>query len=329
MRIVYYSNMKFQHPNFNNPPLSVMNNVPCFIETSDYTNSFGLQWSNFSKTQLDSNTKTKISKNRLLRMFGPLYRDLSGKTVLEVGCGSGRFTELLLEKEVWLTAFDPSVAVFENFKNNGSNPKLRLIRSTIETLPFLEESFDLVFCPGVIQHTPNPKHSIRNLYNQVKPGGWLVLDQYRYNLSSLLKTTGVIRKLIKPLSAESKLKLTDSFVKFWLPIHKVASRNRFLEIILFRFSPITAHYSGYPELSDKDQIEWARLSTHDNLTDFYKHRTFVYKFKAEILKLGAVNITINILPYTIELRCQKPIAKNFPKKNNNLKISKFKNIASG
>jgi 2-polyprenyl-3-methyl-5-hydroxy-6-metoxy-1,4-benzoquinol methylase len=321
--------MKFQHPNFDKPPLSFKNNVPCFIETSNYTNSFGLQWSNFSKTQLDSNTNTKISKNRMLRMFGSLYKDLPGKTVLEVGCGSGRFTELLLERDVWLTAFDPSVAVFENFKNNGSNPKLRLIRSTIETLPFLEESYDLVFCPGVIQHTPNPKNSIKLLYNQIKPGGWLVLDQYRYNLSSLLKTTGLIRKLIKPFNAETKFKLTNSFVSFWLPIHKVASRNRFLEMILFRFSPITAHYSGYPELSDKDQIEWARLSTHDNLTDFYKHRTFVYKFKKEILKLGAVNVSLCVMPYTIELKCQKPIREDMSIKNNNVKIIKLKNVASG
>lgn len=321
--------MKSQHPKYDKPPLSVNKNVPCFIETSDYTNSFGLQWRNFSKTQLDSYTKTQISKNRMLRMFGSLYKDLPGKTVLEVGCGSGRFTELLLEREVWLTAFDPSIAVFENFKNNGSKPKLRLIRSTIETLPFLKESYDFVFCPGVIQHTPNPKNSIKLLYNQLKPGGWLVLDQYRYNLSSLLKTTGLIRKLIEPFNAETKFKLTNSFVSFWLPIHKVASRIRFLEMILFRFSPITAHYAGYPELSDQDQIEWARLSTHDNLTDFYKHRTFVYKFKKEILELGAVKVSLCVMPYTIELKCQKPMRENMDVKNSKVKIIKLKNIASG
>ena len=321
--------MKSQHPKYDRPPLSVNKNVPCFIETSDYTNSFGLQWRNFSKTQLDSYTKTQISKNRMLRMFGSLYKDLPGKTVLEVGCGSGRFTELLLDREVWLTAFDPSIAVFENFKNNGSNPKLRLIRSTIETLPFLEESYDFVFCPGVIQHTPNPKNSIKLLYNQLKPGGWLVLDQYRYNLSSFLKTTGLVRKLISPFSAETKFKLTNSFVSFWLPIHKVASRNRVLEMILFRFSPITAHYSGYPELSDKDQIEWSRLSTHDNLTDFYKHRTFVYKFKKEILELGAVNVSLCVMPYTIELKCQKPMREDMDVKDSKVKVIKLKNIASG
>ena len=87
--------MKSQHPKYDRPPLSVNKNVPCFIETSDYTNSFGLQWRNFSKTQLDSYTKTQISKNRMLRMFGSLYKDLPGKTVLEVGCGSGRFTGTL------------------------------------------------------------------------------------------------------------------------------------------------------------------------------------------------------------------------------------------
>ena len=140
----------------------------------------------------------------------------------------------------------------------------------------------------------------------MKPGGWLIFDQYRYNLSSLLRSAWVVRLLLKRLSPERGLKATDWLVRVLLPAHKRIAGNRFLEILLFRFSPITSHYSGYPQLSDEDQVAWARLATHDNLRDFHKHHTSLVSLKRQLEALGASNLYFCIMPYTIEVRCQKP-----------------------
>ena len=296
--------MKF--PEFNKSPISNFHGIPTFVDDEAYVSAFGLQWLKHAKTQLDSHTGITITRDRLLRMFGPLYSNIEGKVVLEAGCGAGRFTEVLLESNSLITAIDLSEAVLANFENNGNNPNLRIARASITEFPFEKEQFDIVFCPGVVQHTPNPSKSISELYKQVKPGGWLVFDQYRYNLSTILKVTWIFRLILKRLSPEKGLILTDWLVKIWLPVHRRVANNRILEILLFRISPITAHYSGYPNMSEGDQIAWARLNTHDNLTDFHKHQTSVHKMKKVIKNLGAINQFFCIMPYTIEVRCQKP-----------------------
>jgi 2-polyprenyl-3-methyl-5-hydroxy-6-metoxy-1,4-benzoquinol methylase len=320
-----------QLPEFNRLPTSDFHGIPSFVEDESYVSAFGLQWLKHAKTQLDSHTGLTITRDRLSRMFGPLYSQLEGKVVLEAGCGAGRFTEILLETNSIVTAVDLSVAVLANYENNGENPNLVIARASITELPFEKEQFDIVFCPGVVQHTPDPSRSILELYKQVKPGGWLIFDQYRYNLSSFLKVTWVARLILKRLSPEKGLAFTDWLVKIWLPAHRKVAKIRVLEVLLFRFSPITSHYAGYPNMSEADQISWARLNTHDNLTDFHKHYTSIYNLKRFIEGLGATNQYFCIMPYTIEVRCQKPAGDRGFTVSNKPVVKKLKrsNVVSG
>ena len=73
-----------------------INQIPRFVICSHYAGAFGEQWKRYRLTQLDSYTKTTISKDRLYRCLGePLRTSLKGKHVLECGCGAGRFTEVI------------------------------------------------------------------------------------------------------------------------------------------------------------------------------------------------------------------------------------------
>ena len=312
------------HPNFNSEPLKFFHGIPSFVSDSDYTEGFGLQWITHSKTQLDSKTGLPITKERMERMLGSQLSFLRGKVVLEAGCGAGRFTEILLQNGAVVTAFDLSNSVIANFDNNGSNESLRIIQASITNLPFSKEVFDLVFCPGVIQHTPNPKKSIESLYNQVKPGGHLIFDQYRFNISTLFRSAWIVRLVAKRLSPEKGLQFTDNLVKFWLPLHRQVKDKRLLEIALFRISPITSHYSSYPEMSEHDQIQWAKLNTHDNLTDTYKRLTGPKKLLKILEQLGAVDIKLTIMPYTIEVSCQKPSSEQSRSESARIAIVKIK-----
>ena len=293
-------------PRFSYLPISFLNGIPSFVEGDSYASSFGAQWIKHTKTQLDSQTGSDITRERLQRMFGPLFHELKGKLILEAGCGAGRFTEILLQEKALVDAFDLSDAVVANLENNGHHSNLRILKASITDIPFEAGQFDFVFCPGVIQHTPNPDISLKELFKQVKPGGWLVFDQYRYNLSSTLRSSQLIRPMLKRLKPEMAFKVTDTLVNLWLPLHRKVKNLRFLEILLFRISPITSHYSGYPELSEPMQIAWAKLNTHDNLTDFHKHHTTLKKLRETCNRLGAINQFYCVMPYTIEVRCQKP-----------------------
>src|SRR5438093_8168936 len=90
----------------------VLDGIPRFVSSSGYASAFGLQWKRQRQTQLDSYTGTQISRARLRRCLGDtLWKALAGKQVLECGCGSGRFTEGLLDQDAYVTAADLSDAI--------------------------------------------------------------------------------------------------------------------------------------------------------------------------------------------------------------------------
>jgi hypothetical protein len=75
---------------------AVVGAIPRFVATESYAEAFGRQWKRFARTQLDSYTGTTVSRDRLARCLGDLGR-VASKTVLEAGCGAGRFSEVLLQ----------------------------------------------------------------------------------------------------------------------------------------------------------------------------------------------------------------------------------------
>ncbi len=151
--------------------------IPRMIPRKEnYADAFGLQWKVYRKVQLDSFTGTTLSLDRARRCLGGAGWDLlrAGAQVLEVGCGAGRFTEVLLGAGASVTSVDLSSAVEANQDNFPQDRRHRILQADVLRLPFAPQQYDVVFCLGVIQHTPDPEKTIEKLYQQVKPGGWVV-----------------------------------------------------------------------------------------------------------------------------------------------------------
>lgn len=184
----------------------------------DYSESFGLQWNKFSKTQFDSYTKTTISEKRLARLIGNL-ETLKDKVVLEIGCGSGRFTEVLLKYGAKVVSVDMSIAVIANKKNFPISDRHFIIQADMNKLPFKDNVFDLIVCIGVLQHTPDTFESINNSQRVLKPGGTYVIDHYTHTLSHYTKTTTLFRKFIASYDKDKKYQIIENLFKFFYPIH--------------------------------------------------------------------------------------------------------------
>ena len=60
----------------------IVSGIPRFVEVENYASSFGIQWNEFRKTQLDSFTGLSISEKRLRRLFGGHFDFLRGKQLL-------------------------------------------------------------------------------------------------------------------------------------------------------------------------------------------------------------------------------------------------------
>jgi len=252
----------------------IVNDIPRFISSESYAAAFGRQWKIFRKTQLDSYTGTTMSKDRLQRCLGESFEVLKGKSVLEVGCGAGRFTEVMLSAGARVFACDLSTAVEANYENcRYLGPDYFVCQADALRLPVAPHSFDFVVCLGVIQHTPCPEETIAALASYVRPGGTLAIDHYPPEYP-LTRSRAVMRRVLLKLPPRLAHVLALTFARLLVPIHRMTWNNRRgmwrVRVWLAKHSPLVDYYGIYP-IGPELLKQWAILDTHDTLTDYYKH----------------------------------------------------------
>jgi 2-polyprenyl-3-methyl-5-hydroxy-6-metoxy-1,4-benzoquinol methylase len=288
----------------------VVKGVPRFVAQTSYADAFGIQWNAFRKTQLDSYTGTTISRDRLTRCFGGSLRVVEGKSVLEVGCGAGRFTELMLAAGARVFACDLSSAVDANYLNCNGAGDYFVCQADVRNLPAARNAFDFVMCLGVIQHTPNSEETIAGLTRYLKPGGTLVIDHYAHayphnDLQNLL------RALLIRLSAGTSKSVTLLFTRLLLPLHRLGwsdKRGRWrVRRFLRKYSPVVDYYEAYPQLGKRLLAEWALLDTHDTLTDHYKHFRSVEEIESCLQACGLVDLVVYYGGNGVEARARMPL----------------------
>ena len=254
--------------------IPIVNNIPRFVSSENYADAFGRQWNKFRKTQLDSHTGTTISKDRLQRCLGGSLDVINGKSVLEVGCGAGRFTEVMLKAGARVVACDLSSAVEANYENCRELGRDYFVcQADALKLPVAASSFDFVVCLGVIQHTPSPEQTIAALARYVRPGGTLAIDHYPPDYP-LTRSRAITRKLLLKLPPRVAHELALTLARGLVPIHRLTWNNRRgvwrVRRWLAKYSPLVDYY-GVFSITPELLAEWAILDTHDTLTDYYKH----------------------------------------------------------
>lgn len=288
----------------------IVNGIPRFVDSSNYAAGFGLQWNQFRKTQLDSYTHTTISKDRLTHALGGNLEILRGRTVLEVGCGAGRFTEVMLATDAHVVACDLSSAVEANYANHGDRPNYFVCQADVRALPVSPHSFDFVICLGVIQHTPSPEQTIATLASCVRPGGMLVIDHYAPDYPTTFSRRW-LRSLLLRLPPASAKRLALALSRALLPLHKFGwsqKRGRWRwRRQLQKFSPLVDYYDVYPQLGQKILAEWTLLDTHDTLTDRYKHLRSVAQIDSCLIACGLVDTETRYAGNGVEARARMPV----------------------
>jgi len=268
----------------------IVNAIPRFVPQHSYADSFGLQWNKFRQTQLDSHTNTTVSEDRLRRLCGGDFGALENKIVLEAGCGAGRFSEIILKHCHRLYSFDLSNAVVANHKNNGHHENFFICQANILEAPFQHESFDVVLCIGVVQHTPSPEKTIDALCQYVKQGGIIIIDHYTHGYG-MTKARNCLRRHLLKRSVNFRLWFISILVDGLWWLHRLAWKLgryqwfRKYRLMFLNLSPIVDYHDAYRQLGEKLLKEWAFLDTHDLLTDEYKH----LRSKEELVNLFEAN----------------------------------------
>jgi ubiquinone/menaquinone biosynthesis C-methylase UbiE len=129
-------------------------------------------------------------------LFVP-FRELAGKDVLEVGCGSGIAVQLFAEAGASTTAVDltPWAVATTRARMEAFGLEADVREADAEALPFEDASFDLVFSWGVIHHTTDMDAALGQLVRVLRPGGTLVLMLYHRRSIFFVAYRGLARFL--------------------------------------------------------------------------------------------------------------------------------------
>ena len=99
--------------------------------------------------------------------------------LLELGCGVGAQTEILLERHPGLdiTAVDYQSTQLEAARRRIQSPRARFIQEDVTTLTFPDASFDAAFVCCLLEHLPNPSLALAQALRVLKPGARIHLRE--------------------------------------------------------------------------------------------------------------------------------------------------------
>lgn len=240
-----------------------------FVGSDNYASNFGDQWSKFPKLQLDSFNGSTISRDRFWGATQISPTDLEGKVVLDVGCGTGRFAEIALAAGAYVIALDYSKAALVAAANLSRHARFFCVQADVYRLPFRPNSFDFVYCLGVLQHTPDVEKAFKSLVPVTKPGGRICVDYYWKRLRSVLTWKYAIRPVTSRMDEGRVYRALVRVHPALYAVSDLLARTPIIGKYLARFIPVVNYRNDHPEIGDEMLRAWSLLDTYDNWAPKY------------------------------------------------------------
>jgi len=167
----------------------ITDGIPCFVpadEQQKTATSFGYKWKRQETYEFDHYVDL-IRNDEVPRWgfdnvehFYDMFRNR--KRILDAGCGSAHFASIYVPHAVtngeWVGT-DLSTAIHIAQQRLGQRLGTNFVRANLLELPYKDASFDMVFCRGVMHHTPSTYRAFKSLSRVVEPGGEFAFLIYR------------------------------------------------------------------------------------------------------------------------------------------------------
>jgi len=178
---------------------------------NEVVHSFGEEWLRFH--DFSDETINQIA----LEYFDIIRPEHVNKDtyMLDIGCGTGRWTKWMAHRAGFIEAIDPSNAIFAADKLLAGVSNVRLTKASVETIPFPDQSFDFAMSIGVLHHIPDTAKALKDCVKKVKQGGYFYCYLY-HNLETrgwwfktLYWLSNQVRKLVCKLPDAAKRMVCD------------------------------------------------------------------------------------------------------------------------
>jgi SAM-dependent methyltransferase len=197
----------------------------------------------------------------LVEGMGLSRSQIEGRTVLDAGCGAGRYSEVLSRWGGRVVSMDLSDAV-EACHRNLAPRDVFVVQGDIFHPPLADESFDIIISVGVLDHTPDPKAAFKRLARLLRPGGSIGIWVYHayHDDTTRMKVAQVFRRLSRRLPGPALYALCHVAVP-WYYLNQV---------------PLLRSLTGRLwHCSDHPQWQWRVLDTFDWYSPRYQsHHTY-------------------------------------------------------
>lgn len=248
-------------------------------ETEKTIQDFGEQWHTFR-----DNPGFYGSKGLLFDVMGPLLapEDIVGAHVAEIGSGTGRIVNMLLDAgAAHVAALEPSSAM-EVLKINTQARAGRITYLQVpgEELP-VTPALDYIFSIGVIHHIPNPVPVIARAYDALRSGGTLLVWLYGHEGNeTYLRFAEPLRRITKRLPHVLLLMLA-SVLYIGLELY----------IFLCRFLPLPMHVYMKNVLG-RFPHKTRFMTIYDQLNPAYAKYYYEHEARALLEQAGFTNIQL-------------------------------------
>jgi ubiquinone/menaquinone biosynthesis C-methylase UbiE len=144
-------------------------------------------WGESAKAWIDAVEKDAARLALLDPIMLRLAGDVAGARTLDVGCGEGRFSRMLVNRGARATGIDPTDLLVRAASARGF---IAPLRGVAEALPFVAKAFDLVVTYITLVDIEHYREAIAEMARVLKPGGRLLAANISFVSASQAENGG-------------------------------------------------------------------------------------------------------------------------------------------
>jgi len=212
--------------------------------------------------------------------------DIRGKKILDAGCGSGVLTAEIARRypAAEVVGIDIIPEIAEVFRKGGQLPNLHVVQANVLEPPFPTDSFDFLWCNGVIHHTGDSRWAFELLTSLIKRGGRAYFWVYEKKPSPM----AAVRAFLRPLGlVHWNHRFLYRFCQVlafptWLAISLLSRLRKLKFVQQHTYLKILSRQRGFRELV---------LTWFDVLSPMYRDTFTQHEFESWFEECGFCNLS--------------------------------------